>query len=211
VGSPLHRLARGHGLRWALAVVLAVVAGSVAAATVQRAEQARAAYGEARRVPVAAADLTVGTELTEGDLAWIDVPTGLVPDGVADTPVGRTVTEPVVRGEVLVERRLSGGATTGPADLVGPGRRALAVPADAAPPGLVVGDHVEAYAPSTSGGSLTDLARAQGSGARRVARDGLVVAVDDRSVTVSVAGVEAPGLAAALLDGALTLALVTPG
>ncbi len=211
MGSPLHRLARGHGLRWGLAVVLAVVAGCLAAATVQRAEQVRAAYGESRRVPVAATDLTVGTELTDADIAWRDVPTGLVPDGVADAPVGRVVTEALVGGEIVVERRLSPGAATGAAALVGPGRRALAVPVEAAPPGLEVGDRVEAYAPATTGGSLADLSRAQGSGARRVARDALVIAVGDRSVTVSVSGGEAAGLAAAVLDGALTLALVTPG
>ena len=134
-----------------------------------------------------------------------------MPEGVADAPVGRVVTEPLVTGEVIVERRLSGGTATGAAALVGPGRRALAVPVEATPPGLEVGDRVEAYAPATTGGSLADLARAQGSGARRVARDALVIAVDDRSVTVSVAGAEAAGLAAAVLDGALTLALVTPG
>ena len=44
-----------------------------------------------------------------------------------------------------------------------------------------------------------------------MARDALVIAVDDRSVTVSVAGTEAAGVAGAVLDGALTLALVTPG
>ena len=211
MGSPLHRLARGHGLRWAVAVVIAVVAGSLAAATVQRAEQARAAYGEARRVPLAAADLAVGTLLTETDLVWSDVPAGLVPDGVADAPLGRVVTEPLMKGEVVAERRLSSTDATGAAALVGPGRRALAVPVEAAPPGLEVGDHVEAYAPATNGGSLADLAKAQGSGARRVARDARVIAVDDRSVTVSVSGTEAAGLAAAVLDGALTLALVTPG
>jgi Flp pilus assembly protein CpaB len=211
VGSPLHRLARGHRLRWAVAVVIAVVAGSLAAATVQRAEQARAAYGDARRVPRAASDLAVGTELTDADVVWSDVPVGLVPDDVATAPVGRVVTEPLGKGEVVAERRLSGDGATGAAALVGPGRRALAVPVEATPPGLGVGDHVEAYAPATTGGGLADLARAQSSGARRVARDALVIAVDDRSVTVSVSGAEAPGLAAAVLDGALTLALVTPG
>jgi Flp pilus assembly protein CpaB len=197
--------------------VIAVVAGSLAAATVQRAEQARAAYGEARRVPLAGADLAVGTKLTEADLIWSDLPVGLIPGGVATAPVGRVVTEPLVKGEVVAERRLSGADATGAAALVGPGRRALAVPVEATPPGLEIGDHVEAYAPATTGGSmadladLADLARAQGSGARRVARDATVIAVDERSVTVSVAGTEAAGLAAAVLDGALTLALVTPG
>jgi Flp pilus assembly protein CpaB len=211
VGTPLHRLVRGRGLRWAATVVLAVVAGTLAAATVQRAEQARAAYGESRRVPVATGDLPVGTELTDGDLTWADLPAALLPDGIADAPVGRVIVEPVVRGEVVLERRLSGGTADGAAALVTPGRHAIAVPVATAPPGLSVGDRVEAYAPASSGGSLAELARSQTTGARRVARDALVIAVDQQSVTVSVSGPEAASLAAAVLDGALTLALVAPG
>jgi len=191
--------------------VLAVVAGTLAAATVQRAEHVRAAYGDTRHVPVADVDLPVGREVTDADLTWSDLPEALIPDDVAAEATGRTVTEPVVAGEVLLERRLSGGTVDGTAALVTPGRRALALPVESAPPGLTVGDRVEAYAPAVSSGSLADLARAQGPGARRVARDALVVAIDERSITVSVGGAEAPGLAAALLDGALTLALVAPG
>lgn len=211
MGTPLHRLGHGRGLRWAATLVLAVVAGTLAAATVQRAEQARQGYGTTRAVPVASRDLAVGAEITEADLTWTDRPTATVADGVADEPVGRVVTEPIARGEVVLGRRLSGGGSGGAAALVAPGRRALAVPLEVTPPGLAIGDRVEAYATGTSGGSLADLARSQGSGARRVARDALVVALDDRSVTVSVAGADAPGLAAALLDGALLLALVAPG
>jgi Flp pilus assembly protein CpaB len=211
VGTPLHRLVRGRGLRWAATVALAVVAGALAAATVQRAEQTRAAYGETRRVPVAVTDLPVGRQLTDADLGWTQLPAALIPDGVADDPSGRVVAEPVARGEVVLERRLAGGATDGASALIAPGRRALAVPIESTPPGLGVGDRVEAYAPATSGGSLADLARAQGSGARRVARDALVIAVDERSATVSVDGSDAAALAAALLDGAVTVALVAPG
>jgi Flp pilus assembly protein CpaB len=210
VGTPLHRLLRGRGLRWALTVVLAVGAGTLAAGTVQRAEQARAAYGESRRVPVATGDLEVGAELGAADVGWADLPVALLPDGVADAPNGRIVTEPVVRGEVILERRLSGGTSHGTIALIGPGRRAVAVPTDTAAPTLAVGDRVDAYA-SDSVGSLSDAARARAGGARRVARDALVVAVDDRTATIAVAAAEAPGVAGALLDGALTIALVGSG
>jgi len=211
VGTPLHRLGRGRGLRWAATLVLAVVAGSLAAATVQRAEQARHDLGDTRQVPVAAIDLGVGEVLTTADVTWTDRAVATVPEGAAEAPVGRVATEAIARGEVVLERRLSAGSADGTAALVAPGRRALAVPLESTPPGLAVGDRVEAFAPSTSGGSLAELARSQGSGARRVARDALVVAIDERSVTVSVTGADAPGLAAALLDGALALALVSPG
>ena len=84
------------------------------------------------------------------------------------------------------------------------------MPTDTASPTVAVGDRVDAYA-SVSVGSLSDVARAQAGGARRVARDALVVAVDDRTATIAVAAAEAPGVAGALLDGALTIALVGPG
>jgi len=211
VGTPLHRLRRGRGLRWVVTVVLAVVAGTLAAGTVQRAEQARAAYGESRRVPVATGDLEVGAEVGDADVGWADLPLALLPDGVADAPTGRIVTEPVVRGEVILERRLSEGTGHGTAALIGAGRRALAVPTDTASPKLAVGDRVDAYASGSVGGSLSDVARAQAGGARRVARNALVVAVDDRTATIAVAAAEAPAVAGALLDGALTIALVGPG
>ena len=111
----------------------------------------------------------------------------------------------------MVDRRLSGPEATGAAALVEPGWRALAVPVEAAPPGLAVGDRVEAYAPAP---------RWQ-PGRRRARRDDPApagwpatrgsIAVDDRSVTVSVSGADAAGVAGAVLDGALTLALVAPG
>ncbi len=212
MGSPLRRRLPGRGLRWAVTVVLAVVAGAVAAGTVQRAEAARSAYGEQRRVPVAATDLEVGARVGPGDVAWSELPAALVPDGVAAEPEGRTVTEPVVAGEVVLERRLSGAGGEGAAALVPPGGRALAVPVDASTPGLALGDRVDAYAPAEVVGQGSAAASARsGGGARRVAREARVVAVDERAVTIAVSAAEAPAVARAVLDGALTLALVAPG
>jgi Flp pilus assembly protein CpaB len=212
VGSPLLRAWRGRGLRWAVAVVLAVCAGTLSAATVSRAEAARSAYGETALVPVATVDLRVGDTVTAGDVTERALPVGLVPTDAAPDPVGRVVTEPVVAGEVLLERRLAGGGE-GVAALLDPGRRAVAVPLDAAPGGVTVGDHVDLYAPATAStaSELAALARGGSGGARRVASGALVVAVDERSATVSVTGSEAAATAQAVLDGAVAVALVAPG
>jgi Flp pilus assembly protein CpaB len=200
-------------VRWILAVVLAVVAGALTASTVRRAEEVRAGYGEQRTVPVAVVDLAVGSPVADGDVRWIELPVAAIPADVAADPVGRVVTEPIGRDEVVAERRLGGSEGEGPAGLVPDGGRALAVPTDAATPALAVGDRVDAYAPVEVVGAATqaDYARAAGSGARRVARDARVVAVDDRAVTVAVAAAEAPAVARAVLDGAVVLALVAPG
>ncbi len=210
MGTPIHRLVRGRGLRWAATVVLAVIAAAVATASVQRAEAARAAFGEIRRVPVATGELALGLEVADADVAWVDLPVVLIPAGVAEAPVGRVVTEPIAPGEVVLERRVSADADSGAA-VVGAGHRALAVPVEAAPPGLEVGDRVDAYAPGSSVGSLAEVARGQGAGARRLTRDALVVAVDDRVVTIAVEGADATAVAGGLLDGAVVLALVGAG
>src|SRR5690606_7213907 len=110
-------------------------------------------------------------------------PVALVPDGAATDPLERVALEPLAAGEVVLERRLAGGSD-GPAGLLEPGRRAVAVPVEAAPPGVAAGDHVDAYAPAVA--LSTDLAslRRDRAGARRVASSALVVSVDDRSATV---------------------------
>ncbi|HEY6533677.1 MAG TPA: SAF domain-containing protein [Acidimicrobiales bacterium] len=212
--GPLIRLrVRGRTVRWLVAVVLAVGAGALTASTVQRAEEVRAGYGERRTVPVAAADLAVGVDVTEADVRWIELPVAALPGDVAGDPVGRVVTEPIVHDEVMAERRLGGADAEGPAALVPPGGRALAVPVDTSTPTLAVGDRVDVYSPVDLVGaaSAAELARASASGARRVAREARVLAVDDQAVTVAVSVAEAPAVARAVLDGAVVLALVAPG
>lgn len=210
MGTPLLRHWRGRGLRWVATIALAVLAGALAAATVHRAEQARAAYGESRRVPVARSDLAVGDHLDESTVDWVERPAVVVPDGVADDPLGRVAVASIAAGEVLLDRRLSGSGT-GPGGLLEPGARALAVPLDAGAPELAVGDRVDLYAPDLGSAGLADVARGRLSAADRVARGALVIAVGETTATLAVTATEAPGVAGALLDAALVLALVAPG
>lgn len=192
-------------------MLLAVVAGAVTASTVQRAEEVRTGYGERRTVPVATSDLPVGAAVGDDDIRWVELPIVAIPDDVSDDPVGRVVSEPILRDEVVARRRLGGAGVDGPAAIVPVGGRALAVPLDATTPTLSVGDRVDAYSPTevVGSGSATDMARAAASGARRIARDARVLAVDDQAVTIAVAGTEAPAVARAVLDGAVVLALIS--
>ncbi|MCU0310548.1 MAG: SAF domain-containing protein [Acidimicrobiales bacterium] len=185
--------------RWALGATLAVVAGVAAASLVERADAVRSAYGEHRTVPVVTRSLAAGAVIGPGDVAMLDRPLVAVPDGVAVDPVGRVVRSPLVVGEVLAEVRL-GGSGEGPAALLDPDARALAVPRSPDGLALAVGDLVEVLAPDDRGAG----------GARRVARAADVLAVDEGSVTLGVSAAEAPGVARAVLDGAVALALVGP-
>jgi len=190
--------------------VLAVCAGALTAGTVHRAEEVRAAYGEVRTVAVARSDVEPGRVLGPDDVRWAPWPVALVPADAASDPEGRVVAEPLAAGEVVLERRL--GAGDGPTGLLEPGRRAVAVPLDAAPAGLAAGDRVDAYAPTVAASSteLTALVRDR-AGARRVASSALVVAVDERAATLAVSSGEAAAVAQSVLDGAVVLAVVAPG
>ena len=114
-------------------------------------------------------------------------------------PVGRVVRSSVVVGEVVVEGRLAGSGR-GPGALLGRGERAMAVPVDHPGLELAVGDRVDVLAPDAGGLG----------GTRRLARAASVLAVAESSVTLGVAVAEAPGVARAVLDGAVALALVGP-
>lgn len=59
-------------------------------------------------VPVAAHDLAAGTVLATGDVVFAALPPGVVPAGVADAPLGRTLASPVRRGEPVTDVRLLG-------------------------------------------------------------------------------------------------------
>jgi Flp pilus assembly protein CpaB len=196
-----------------VAVVLAVVAGVLTASTVQRAEEVRAGYGERRTVAVAVADLPVGAEITDADVRWVELPAAAIPAGAAGDPAGRVVSEPIVEGEVIAERRLGGADLDGPVALVAPGGRALAIPVDAATPALAVGDRVDAFSPVevVGTGSAAEVARSATPGARRIAREARVLAIDDQAVTIAVTATEAPAVARAVLDAAVVLAMVAPG
>ncbi len=132
---------RGRMLRRAVAALLLIGAGVIAVAD-------RQGPAAGIRVVAAARDLPAGASVTSSDLITVALPT--VPDGaLISTPqvIGRLLSSPVRKGEVLTDVRLVSHAGPDP----GPGRVAVPVrPADPATvdllsPGvhvavLVVGD-----------------------------------------------------------------------
>jgi len=204
--SLLLALRRRPRLWWLVAALAAAGAGALVVGAVDRAEAARRAWGEAVPVVVVQRARAAGETLASGDVAVEDRPAAVVPDGaLRELEPGAVLRADVIAGEVLVAERLAGAGTSGPVARMPAGTRAVAVPAE---PGMVPpvqpGDHVDVLA-------VTAL-DASGTGARGqvlVAR-ALVVAADERTVTVAVPERDAPRVASALAVGAVVLALAGP-
>ena len=154
-------------------------------------------------VVVAAHDLPIGTELTPSDLSSrraTEVPDGVLGD--ASQLVGRRLSSPVRRGEVLTDARLVDRTGTD----AGPGRTAVTVrTADGAVsqlvgPGMAV--HVLAV---DSGGTVTRVATS--ATVLSVLTDGLAPG-DPPPIVLSVLAEEADQVSAATLTGQIALQFV---
>jgi Flp pilus assembly protein CpaB len=108
------------------------------------------------------------------------------------------VLAPLARGEVVTAGRVAPAGVGGLAALLPDGARALAVPIGPGTPPLRRGDRVDVLA--TFEGDEPTFAVASGAAVLAVTRD--------KAVTVAVTADEAPRVAFALAQGAITLALV---
>jgi Flp pilus assembly protein CpaB len=180
-----------------LTLTLALVAGGITAGIVGRADAVLDAYGTRRLTATATRDLAIGTEIRSDDVAWRELPAGLVVGSPLDDSLGRIVTAPILAGEALVAERLAPDGARGPMALAPPGGRALAIPvADGRPPARV-GDRVDVVAVPLDGSTR----------ARRVANEAVVVDVGDDAITVAVRPDELAGTARAVFEGTAILAL----
>jgi Flp pilus assembly protein CpaB len=162
--------------------------------------------GPTAAVVVATASLDVGAVVTVDDLEVRHLPADAVAHGAAADPddvTGRQVTAPIAAGEPVLDVRLAPVGLRGVAASTPPGWSAFAVPADAATPPVEVGQQVDLFAPTASAVALD-------GPAERIADGGLVVAVDDRRVTVAVRPADGPAVAAALAGTTVVLAVAGP-
>ncbi len=192
-------------LYWLVAIVFAGVTAHAITSALSRAEAARAGWGETRSVLVAQHRLDVGEVVRDGDVAAAAWPAALVPRGAAPdagNAVGRTVVQVIEPGEAVLAGRLAPDGLRGVAALVPPGWRALALPVGPAALPLSVGDRVDLVA--AVGG--TDATESQ-SPSFVLADNAVVVAVDERSVTVAVRAEDAPRVALSIVTGSVVLAL----
>jgi Flp pilus assembly protein CpaB len=191
-------------LRRLAVAALAVATVGVTVAVLGGAEASRARWGSTRAVLVATHDLSPGDRLDQASVAVHRLPRAMTPAGaLSELPVGAVALHPILEGEPVVLQRLAPAGLVGPAALVGPGRRAVAVPrgAVAAPP-LVTGDVVDV---------LVVLPPDRDSGrdppAFPVAERATVVDVADDAISVAVPEADAARVAWAVTQGAAVLAL----
>lgn len=191
--------------RWIITAVVSVIALSWTFSTVSSAKNERAAWGRSQSIPIALAELVPGRVISAADIEFVTRPSAVLPENIAESPLGRTVTRTIAKNEVVTEGRLAGGAMTGPAALLDERTVAFAIATENATPPVSVGDHVALFAPSEV---VATASRGTGP-AVQVANDVTVVAVSDRALTVAVDKDDAPALARALLASTVIVALVS--
>ncbi len=178
---------------------LALVTGVLVAGMVQRAARAESRFGRPRPVLVATAALAPGERLDASHTEIRSLPAELVPaTALASLPTGgRTVTSAIAQGEPVLAQRISGAGRAGPAALMPPESRAVAVPTPVAGLPLKLGDHVDLLATGSGPDGRSGV----------VARYGVVIATGHDSTTVAVGTSEAPAVAEALGGGNVVIAL----
>lgn len=87
------------------------------------------------------------------------------------------------------------------------GTRAVAIPADRPAPPLEVGQRVDVLAPHADPAANGDPGTAPGSTVEALARGAVVLAVDDRRISIAVPEAQAPTVVAAVLDGRIAITL----
>ena len=189
--------------RWLFTSLVALVALGWTVSTVNSARSDIEKWGQRRSIPVANVDLEPGHVIRADEITLASRPVAMLPDDVAESPIGRTVTRSVAQGEPIIERRLAGGATTGPASLLDQDSVGFAISVDSATPVLHVGDSIALFAPSES---VSTSNRGQGP-AVRVTREAVVLALSEKSVMVGVSSSEASAVAQALLATSVIIGL----
>lgn len=197
----LRRVTRSPVGYWLAVILLAAATGLSVARLVGTAEAQRARFGAQRPVAVAVRAPGVGDVLTGDDVAVREMPAAFVPPGAAASEsavVGRTVVVALFAGEAVLESHLAPAGVRGLGARLTPGRRAMAVPVNAATPAVRAGDAVDL------------LATLEGEKTFAVAEGATVLDVGADAVTVALSTDETSRVADAVTRGAVTLTIRSP-
>jgi pilus assembly protein CpaB len=197
---------------WMLAATCAAISFALVRGEASRA----AAAGDAPEIPVvvAAHDIDAGSSLGDGDLTVRSVPpaaelpaTFATPDGA----IGRVTVTSFLAGEPITSTRLAavGGAL---ASSLPPGAVAVTLGVDAAPDGLVAGDHVDVFATYAGARPYTTTVAEDVRVLAIAGGDGATFAVSERGtrITFTAAPEVARTLAGADASAVLAIALRSP-
>lgn len=198
------RRVRHHLLvRVAGAVIVLFAVTSLVSRVVAPALDAQRRWGATRTVIVARHRLEIGDVVDAGAVDTQSWPVALVAPGALDAaPIGHTVIATIEPGEALVSARLAPDGLHGVAALLPAGSTAIAIPIGPTVVALAVGDRVDLIA-----GFDAASASAGQAPAFVVARDALVVAVDEQRATVAVRDDDAARVAFAVVAGTVVPAL----
>lgn len=194
------RLRRRPVLWWLMVIGLSLTIGLLIEGGLAQAQADARRFGAPVEVAVARVDLAPGMAAGPDTVELRPWPEALVPEGaLRSVPDGLVVSQVVLAGEPLVERRLTDGG------LVPAGSRALALPTGPGALGVRPGDRVDVLA------TFDPLVAPEGQDPTvTVARAATVVTVRARAVTVAVTEEEAPRVAFALSQATIALALTPP-
>lgn len=204
LGVRLRRALFHPTIRRLVIAALAAATIGLTVAALTAAEATRERWGSTRAVLVATHDLAPGDPLDQASVRVDALPRAMTPAGaLAELPIATVALHPILAGEPVVRERLAPSGLEGAAALVGPGRRAVAVPRNpvAAPP-LSLGDLVDVLVvlpPETESG--------RDPPAFPVTERATVVDVADDAISVAVPEDDAPRVAWAVTQGAAVLAL----
>jgi hypothetical protein len=180
------RIARRVAPPWIVAVVLAVVTGSIVWAALAAADRRQRAWGGTDLVVVASRAVAAGEPLVAANTRRLPVPRSLAPaDAVHELPAAALTSVALAAGEPVRLARL-----VGPGVAVA-GTMLLAVPTGPTSPPLHAGDHLDLY-------GRAPVAIAEDVATITVAADRAVVAARPEQVGAIVA---------ALADGPLVIAV----
>lgn len=197
------RLRYHPAVRWVALAALLALAVTVVQRTTAGAAEERHQWGATRIVAVARHRIAMGSSIDTGDVESRAWPLAMVPQGAVEAVApGRTAAATIEAGEAVVASRLAPDGVHGMAALVPGGWRALAVPVAPTVLTLAVGDHVDLIAGFDVGNASPDR-----SPSLVVARDAIVVAVDEQRVTVAVPDDDAERVAFAIVAGTVVPAL----
>ena len=201
------RLRYHPAARWIALVALLALAVTVVHRTTASAADERHQWGATRPVTVARHRIAMGSTIDAGDVETRSWPVAVIPDGAVESvPSGRAANATIEAGEAVLASRLAPDGLHGMAALVPPGWRALAVPVAPTVLALAVGDHVDLIAGFDVGNATTNR-----SPSLVVARDAVVVGVDEQRITVAVPDDDAERVAFAIVAGTVVPALRASG
>lgn len=201
--SFLRRMRHLPLLWWAATAVVALSAGLLVFASVDRAATATTKYTDSLDVFVATTSIEAGSEISKSDWEVQRRPVAFTPTAplADDVPNSRVASRAIEAGEVFTQANLAPGGVGPVAAALEPGERGIEVATTEARLDARPGDRVDLIGTYGRDGDSSALVLCPGA---------RVIQVGSSSMTVAVPRAEAPVVAVASAQGRITIAMTGP-